>query len=649
MSLAAGERLAGTRRRAARVRTLVVRVLFGSRVGLALFLGTLVFVSLYWRVGVYINDNYTLVNALAAMRGGSLAVETATYGGGFETPGMVVSDGRYYGRNYGQLVLALPFVLALEALAAVADPGLLFASGWSLLVVALGVVVGRVADDPRWASAGAVCGLGAFLLSAAFARPVPGDRVLVAALQLTAMVTTGLVAVTLYRLLARMYRPRVGLTAAAGAVAATPLGFWAPLPKRHVYTAAVVLGVCYCIYRSRADVPGADALVPPVGFRALAYALVGLSTWLHAGEAFVLFLALIAVDVPTAPTNDWRSLAVVGGAFGLSLVPFLVTNAAVAGDPLRPPRLLPTVTGGGASGGSGAAVVDGPGSETSAGAGLATTLLPAALAGPLGAVLDRLGVLVDPFAVGVRTIVTEPSSLYRVFVRGGYIAGIAEESGYETTYMTVLESGPLLAALTVPAVAAVRRAGHALWRSVPSAAQVCERAERWRRSPRAVTDALVVAIALLFTLVYVPQLPVQAQVTARYLLVLFPLSAYGLARQRPLRRALGGHARTVLWTYLGGVLLGAQLFVVVVAAASLGRGEVIQVHAVVALSVAVALAVAASVTAVSRAADRITAALVALAAALGTDFLLLSGVAYFQTGYYALPVVGELARLLALV
>jgi hypothetical protein len=44
-----------------------------------------------------------------------------------------------------------------------------------------------------------------------------------------------------------------------------------------------------------------------------------------------------------------------------------------------------------------------------------------------------------------------------------------------------------------------------------------------------------------------------------------------------------------------------------------------------------------------------TAALLGLAAALGTDFLLLSGLVYFQYGQYALPAAGELARLLSLV
>ena len=152
---------------------------------------------------------------------------------------------------------------------------------------------------------------------------------------------------------------------------------------------------------------------------------------------------------------------------------------------------------------------------------------------------------------------------------------------------------------------------------------------------------------MLFLLLYLPVLPLHAQVTVRYLLVLYPLAVYGMARQAPLRRALGTHWRAALWTWVGGVLVGAQLFVAGVTAGSLARGEAMQVHAFAGLAVAGAFGALAAATVVTDRGDRAVAVAGGLAAALGTDFLLLSGLVYFQYGQYALPAAGWVADLLA--
>ena len=55
----------------------------------------------------------------------------------------------------------------------------------------------------------------------------------------------------------------------------------------------------------------------------------------------------------------------------------------------------------------------------------------------------------------------------------------------------------------------------------------------------------------------------------------------------------------------------------------------------------------ASVSVVGDRFDRATAVVGGLAAALGTDLLLLSGLSYFQYGQYALPAAGWVAELLA--
>jgi hypothetical protein len=146
VSLTTREGWQATRERASTLRATAVRTLLGGQPGLVVFLGTLVFAGLSWRVGVFITDTYTLANAFASLSEGGFAVEGAVYGDSLETPGMGVRDGRYYGRNYGQLVVSLPALWLLEASALVADPGLVFAAGWSLLVVALGREAGRLVE-----------------------------------------------------------------------------------------------------------------------------------------------------------------------------------------------------------------------------------------------------------------------------------------------------------------------------------------------------------------------------------------------------------------------------------------------------------------------------------------------------------------------
>jgi len=641
---------ADARARLARARSVLVRALVGDRLGLVCFLGTLLAVGLTWRIGVFINDNYTLANALVALADGSLVVDEAAYGS-LEAPGMQVSDGQPYGRNYGQVAVAVPLLVALRAAAAVADPGLLFAAGWSLLLLAFAVQVGRLTGrEPGWATAGAVAALAAFAAHAALAEPIPRRLLALAALQLGSVLATALVATTAYRLLARMHDRRVGVAAAVVTVLATPVGFWATIPKRHVTVTALVFGVVYAFYRSRAG-DGDDALLSPTGFRALAYALVGLYTWVHAGEAFAVFLALAAVDLPTAPANDRRTLAVVAVAFAASLVPFVLTNVAISGDPLRPPRMLSefgTSIGdsafGGATGGAGGSA----GGATASGGG-STPLLPSPVRAVAAVATERLALLFGPFVAGARSVVADPDSLYRTFVRAGYDGYIGGHDNDQAINLSVLESAPVLAGTAALAVTAGRRATAAVRRPDPSA--VGDRLRRSvrtvRTSPAAATDALVALVAVLFTLVYLPRLPLFAQVTVRYLLPIYALAVYALARQSWVRRVFADRGRTALWSYLAGVLLGAQLIFVVVTVGSFGRGGAFQLHAVVGLGVGAAFACSAVGSALDARFDLATAVTGGLAAALGTDLLALSALVYFQYGPYVLPAVDWLADLLA--
>jgi hypothetical protein len=128
-----------------RLQSLFGRVVFGDRLGLALFLGTVCFAAVYWRAGLFITDNATLVRTLEAVADGRLWIEPAT-GDYFDAPGTIVVDGLVYGRNYGQIVLALPFLWVLEALDAVADLRVALTALWHLALYALLVQSGRLQD-----------------------------------------------------------------------------------------------------------------------------------------------------------------------------------------------------------------------------------------------------------------------------------------------------------------------------------------------------------------------------------------------------------------------------------------------------------------------------------------------------------------------
>lgn len=642
------------RERLAAARTVLVRAVVGDRLGLAVFLGTLLAVGTTWRVGVFITDNYTLANALVALADGSLVVDEAVYGS-LESPGMNVHEGRLYGRNYGQVAFTIPLLWALRAATAVADPGLVFAAAWSLLLLAFAVQVGRLTGrESLCATAGAVLALAAFGADVALAEPIPARLVPLAALQLGTVLATALLAATVYRLLARMHDRRLGTAAAVASVLATPVSFWATIPKRHVTVTALLAGVMYAFYRSRSAAESADArdaLLSPVGFRALAYALVGLYTWVHAGEAFAVFLALVAVDLPTAPSNDRRTLTVVGTAFAASLVPFFATNAAISGDPVRPPRMLSEFavpTDGGAFGGAGGASESGgSGGGTSDGS---APLLPAPVRTVVATVVDRSALIFGPFVAGAKSAVSDPESLYRTFVRAGYDGYIGARDNDQAINLSVLESAPVLAGVAALVATGGRRATAAV-RGRGTDGGATDRLRRSvravRTSPTAATDAFVALVAVLFTLIYIPRLPLFAQVTVRYLLPVYVLAVYALARQSWLRRVLADHGRAALWSYLGGVLLGAQLVFVVVTVGSFGRGGAFQLHAVVGLVVGAAFAVSALGSALDERVDSVTAVIGGLAAALGTDLALLSAFVYFRYGPHVLPAADWLADLLA--
>lgn len=590
------------RLRALRHRT--VAVVFGDRLGLTLFVSALLVYLLTWRVGVFITDTYAVANAMAAVADGHLYIESATYGPGLETPGMHQSRGRLYGRNYGQVVLSLPFLWALEAAAVVADPRVAVAAGWSLLLVAGGGLVGRATGHEKEALLGAsVLALLAFAANAALATPLDPRWFPLMALQLGTMVAAGLAGVVLYRLVARIHGRRVGLAAGVAVALATPVAFWAPIPKRHVITTLSAAAVAYFLLRARQS--------GSLRFRALAYVPVGLHAWVHAAEGLLLLFALVVVDLATAEQTSVRDLATIAVALGLSMVPFVLTNVLISGDPTGAPRLLPNYPGGGPAelsrvGGSGTA-------------GGVARGFPATIVAALAPVLRPLVLLGERLSAGLQVGIHDPDRLWQTFVRSGYIPEVAARDGTSAINLTVLESAPVLGAALALPVAAIR--GRA-------------------RTPAGAVDLFAALLGVAFTLLFLPNLPVHAQVTVRYLVPLYLLVGYGVVRLPSVRQVVHERGATLAWTYAASVLVGGQLFFAWLVARDAPLGEALQAHALVGLGLALAAAVWAVASESGYRRPRVGAVVLGLAAGAGTVLVLLSGLHHFAyAGDFALPMV----------
>jgi hypothetical protein len=179
----------------------------------------------------------------------------------------------------------------------------------------------------------------------------------------------------------------------------------------------------------------------------------------------------------------------------------------------------------------------------------------------------------------------------------------------------------------------------------------------WLRGPAGTADVGLAAYALAVTLLYLPRLPLHAQVTVRYLLPVFPIGLYFLIRSRPVRRAIDDYAGWLWSSYAVGVFIGGQLLLVAVATLAATIGEAFQLHAVVGLALAGVLA-AATITAVSfehPSSDRLLAIVIGLAAATTTVFVALVSVGYTDAigvypggGDHALAIVRMLAETVAL-
>lgn len=606
---------------------------FGDRTGLTLFFAALTFLGLCWRQGVPINDNYTILNALVAVADGHLYLERPAFGPGLATPGTVTANGQVYGRNYGEVFLALPVLLGLRALALVADLRLLLAGAWSLCV--LGTVVGAGAllnRENKSVVIGSGLALLAFLANVVLATELPARWYPLIALQIVSAVAGALTGVLVYRLLRRVHESRLGIAAGIMTVLAMPVGFWATIPKRHVLIACLAIGAVYLLYRSREQQTETGNATPDLRHRAGAYALTGLAAWIAAPEGVVLGLAVAVADLSTLRRLDLCEMGVISVVTVVAFLPFFLTNIAIAGDPLTAPRYLPgyvpaeTATGT-SVGGSGSV-----GGAQSAGS-----------TGDIGIIVafDRV---VGQFIKGATTLVERPTDAWETFVRSGYDLDTWTEDVVEGANLSVLESAPLFAPIAGTAALGARRVFDRFRDAQPNSSDVhssnCGAVD--------VADRFALVYAVLLTLAYIPRLPVHAQITVRYLVPMYPLLLYAVARLPAVQRAVEHRWRYAAWTYAGTVLIAGQLFLAGVTVLNMTNGQSMQAHAVVNLTVATLLGLWAIAATLGRRRegpdhyDAVGAILLGLAAGAGTVLILLATIAYFPTGGFFLPLVPSL-------
>lgn len=674
------------------------RHVFRDRYGYALWLGLLVMFGLYWRVGFLITDTYTTANTLVAVSNGQLHMSEAPYTLTLGSqPGLHESGGRLYGRNYGQVALAVPLVWTFQALSVFVSDRLLLLGLWSgtaLAFVSQAAILGQrhtnVASRPiLWTGSGIVAVL--FLVGVATATALPDNSLPLAAFQASTMVAAATMSLVLYRLVGLWHDRAVALSAGVALGVSSSIGFWASLPKRHVLVGLLILTTVYLFARSRIAYDDRRFRLG-LGLRAGAYLTAGLVTWTHAFEGFFLVAALTVVDLATARRNSLVHLAVVGVALFAGSLPMLVTNYLISGNPAKPPRLLPSIGGAnveftpdtvdaggeGGSGGDGTTSGDGgegtTSSDGSEGTDTATTDSAGAstdggteaagdstagqsdggstdgqtpVFAPILALLDRSLENVEPAwrlvseAVGGGLdVATNPSRLSHIFLRSGTVPGINySKSSYETIELTMLEAVPLFGAIAALPLVLVRLVGRKLrqWRTLPAA-----------YSPKRQTDVLVTALAAVFTVIYLSRLPLNSQLTVRYLLPTVPLVMYGVFRVPAVVEAISDSPRWLASGYAGSVVLGLALGLGTVAGLDLAIGEAVQFHALVNLGGAAVCsgAVLGRTLAPDSVPTRAVGLGLALPAGLTTAYVLLSGLVYFQYGPHALDFVRVLTEYL---
>lgn len=630
-----------------------LRILFGDRIGAAIFLGAIAFFSIYWRIGFFSTDNYAVANTLVSVANGHLYVDRIVYGppSGI-TPGMHIEGGRLYGRNYGLITAALFVLLMLNGVSVVVDPRIFIVGAWSLAVLGVILFIGIRLDRHREAAVlGSGTALALFSVNTIIATPLSPHWFPLVALQVTTMIAAAMIAVFTYRLLTRIHDRRLGVLAGVAVFIATPVGFWASIPKRHNITTLLVVLTVYCVYRSRE----AKTLDEAVRFRAMAYAWVGLTAWVHPAEALVLLVAVVPVDLLTARSNRPRQLVIVGGVFLLSVVPFLVTNTLIAGEPFKPPRMLSNYRGqttlaatehhdGIVSGGNGIAEGSNPSSNSGrsatnrqARAGTLTRELIEVGQDSVAAVLVGFGFFIDLFVRSINDRLTQPTRLVQVFIRSGYIDGLTAHDE-RAINLSVLEAMPLAGTLfTTPIL---------VWKRIQRERGFNRETLRSiGRNPAKTADVLAMLILVLFTIMYLGRIPTHHMLTVRYLHPVYPLSIYFIARLEIVRRVTKREWKRLVGSYGCTVLVGIPAYIGALMATDAVLSEAVQLYGSVSVLVGTGVAVWAIGASLTGDRERTGAIMLGIAAATMTVYVVVSGLGFFAfTDEFALPIARAIAE-----
>jgi hypothetical protein len=275
-------------------------------------------------------------NALVAVSDGQIHLEGLYYTVAEGRPsGVRFAGDRRYGRGYAQALVTLPVLLVLRGASVFVDPSLVVAAGWSGGVAAFGGSLGRLVGRQRQVTAvGTAVAAGALLSNVALARPTDPDFVPMLALGVTTVVAGAAIPPIVYVLVRTVHGRAAGMAAGVAVTVASPVAYWATVPRYHTLSALFVVGVVTAFHASGGS--------GGIRARTLAYILAGLSTWVSPVEGGVLVAALVAVDLVSRWRRPWRRQLLVTVAFAGSLLPTATTAVLTAGTSLAPVGVLIT-------------------------------------------------------------------------------------------------------------------------------------------------------------------------------------------------------------------------------------------------------------------------------------------------------------------
>lgn len=648
-----------TRGRVRQYTDVLYRVLFGERLGFTVFLVTLLFVGSFWRMDFAINDNETLANGVQALSNGHLAFVDPQFGGeNGVAPGTKYHDGARYAREYGLVVPATIIALVFQGLSQVFSLGVLIVGAWCLILL---LATRELTRDARYRDeirlAGTLGVVVLFVGNVLLAAPIETGTIPLLALQVWTMLCCGFVATVTYRLFALEVPRRVAAAVGVGVVVATPVGFWASTPKRHVVVTLAVLVAAYAFAR-RPSVGGTRGRL----LRTLPYACAALLAWVHPGDGGIFFVAIATVDLVFGASYDRTQAALASGVFLVALLPFFATNFFVTGNPVRAPQFLPQYTGqplagtevgtgSGEAGGTSSGTDGGSssGSESSPGGFSPSVVFRSIVAIAFEGIGTAAGFLrrATRYAEGTLNVfVNSPQHVFQTFVRSGYVERAAARGANFSYNLAYLESMPLFGAAAVGGVHAVRHSN-----PVQSLRKDGDVLFRDATGPNRVLAFAVVYFSLM-VLFYQQRLPLHATLTVRYLVPTMPLALYVALRLPALRDVLVSRISTVSLAYGLTVLVGGELLAGVFVFLSLSVGEAVQLHALLALAIAGALAAWCIVATLdvpwgpTERGGQVGAVLLGTTAGTTTVFLLLTGWMHFPYGEYAIPIFDALSELL---